>query len=40
MNPLGDDYDLFKCYVVFYTCASTRGVVLELVPDASSKNFV
>ena len=40
MNSLEDDYGLFKCYVVLYTCASTRGVVLELVPDASSKNFV
>ena len=35
-----DDCDLFKCYVVLYTCASTRGVILELVPDASSKYFV
>ena len=40
MNSLEDDYGLFKCYVVLYTCASIRGVVLELVPDASSKNFV
>ena len=40
MNSLGDDYGLFKCYIVLYTCASTRGVVLELVPDASWKNFV
>ena len=35
-----DDCDLFKCYVVLYTCASTRGVILELVPDASSKYFI
>ena len=34
-----DDCDLFKCYAVLYTCASTRGVILELVPDASSKYF-
>ena len=34
-----DDCDLFKCYVVLYTCASTRGVILELVPDVSSKYF-
>ena len=39
MNSLEDDYGLFKCYVVLYTGASTRGVVSELVPDASSKNF-
>ena len=35
-----DDCHLFKCYVVLYTCASTRGVILELVPDASSKYFI
>ena len=35
-----DDCDLFKCYVILYNCASTRGVILELVPDASSKYFV
>ena len=40
MNSLEDDYGLFKCYVVLYTCASTKGVVLELVDNASSKNFV
>ena len=40
VNSLEDDYGLFKCYVVLYTCASTRGVVLELVPDTSSKYFV
>ena len=34
-----DACDLFKCYVVLYTCASTRGVILELVPDVSSKYF-
>ena len=38
MNTL-DDCDLFKCYVVLYNCASTRGVILELVTDASSKYF-
>ena len=35
-----DDCDSFKCYVVLYTYASTRGVILELVPDASSKCFI
>ena len=40
MNSFEDDYGLFKCYVVLHTCASTRGVVLELVLVASSKNFV
>ena len=28
-----DEHQLFKCYVVLYTCATTRGVVLDLVPD-------
>ena len=40
MNSLEDDFGLFKSYVVLYTCASTRGVVLELVLDASSKYFL
>ena len=40
MNSLEDNYGLFKYYVVLYTCASTRVVVSELVPDASLKNFV
>ena len=35
-----DECDLFKCYVVLYTCTFTRGVILELVPDASSKYFI
>ena len=40
MNPLEDDYGLFKCYIVSYLCASARGIALELVPDTSSKYFV
>ena len=39
MNSSEDDYGLFKCYVVLYTWTSTRGVGLELVPDAGSKYF-
>ena len=35
-----DEHQLFKCYVVLYKCATTRGVVLDLVPDASAKTFV
>ena len=31
---------MFKCYVVLYTCASTPSVILELVPDVSSKYFI
>ena len=39
MNSMEGDYGLFKFCVVLYTCASTRGVVLELVPGANSKNI-
>ena len=35
-----DEHQLFKCYVVLHTCATTRGVVLDLVPDTSAKTFV
>ena len=35
-----EDEDLYKCYVVLYTCASSRGVILEVVPDGTSKNFI
>ena len=35
-----DEHQLFKCYVVLYTCATSRGVVLDLLPDASAKTFV
>ena len=35
-----DGSDLVKCYVLLYTCASTRVVILELVPGASSEYFV
>ena len=35
-----DEDDMYKCYILIYTCASTRGVVLDLVPDVSSETFV
>ena len=35
-----DEHQLFKCYVVLYTCATTRGVVLDLVPETLAKAFV
>ena len=35
-----DKDDMYKCYIVIYTCASMRGVVLDLVPDASAETFV
>ena len=30
-----DEDDMYKCYIVIYTFASTGGVVLDLVPDTS-----
>ena len=39
-NQQEDEHQLFKCYVALYTCATTRGAVLDLVPDASAKTFV
>ena len=29
-----------KCYVTLYTCSSTRGIILDLVPDTSSNQFI
>ena len=31
---------MYKCYIVIYTCSSTKGVVLHLVPDASAETFM
>ena len=35
-----DDESIYKCFVSLFTRASTRGLVLMLVPDASNKLFV
>ena len=35
-----DTDELFKVYVVLYTCASSRAVYLDLVPDAFSRSFI
>ena len=35
-----DGPQLFKCDVILYTSATTRGGMLDLVPDASAKTFV
>ena len=35
-----DPNELSKVYTGLYTCASTRAVYLDLVPDASSRSFV
>ena len=38
-NSVEED-DMYKCFVALYTCASTRGVILELVHNGSSKTFI
>ena len=35
-----DENDMHPCHVLIYTCASTRGIILDLVPDTSSKEVV
>ena len=35
-----DEEDMHKAFIVLYTCASTRGVVLDLVPNGESKTFI
>ena len=35
-----DEHQLFKSYVILYACATTRGLVLDLVSVASAKTFV
>ena len=35
-----NEKDPFKCYIVIYTCASTRGVILNVVPDGSAEIFI
>ena len=35
-----NERDPFKCYIVIYTCASTRGVILDVVPDGSAETFI
>ena len=35
-----NERDPFKCYIVIYACASTRGVILDVVPDDSAETFI
>ena len=35
-----NERDPFKCYIVIFTCASARGVILNVVPDGSPETFV
>ena len=39
-NLCNDPDELVKCFISLYTCASTRGVILSVVPDASAKSFI
>ena len=35
-----DSSTLFKLWVTFYTCAATRGVILDVVPHINSSSFI
>ena len=39
-NVFGKDRGMYKSYVALFTCASTRGLHLKLVPDLSSPSFI
>ena len=32
--------DMHKAYIVIFTCATSRSVILDIVEDNSSKNFM
>ena len=34
------DDDMHKAYIVIFTCATSRSVILDLVEDNSSKNRI
>ena len=36
----GNSLEKFKAFIVLYTCAATRGLVLDVVSSASSKAFI
>ena len=38
-NDLEDD-EMHKCYGILYTCAMTRGVVLDVVTDAHADTLL
>ena len=31
---------MYKCYIVIYTCASTRGVILDVFPDGTAETYI
>ena len=35
-----DEEELHKLFITLYTCASSRGVILDLVPDMSAESFI
>ena len=35
-----NERDHFKCYTAIYTCASTRGVIQDVIPDGSAETFI
>ena len=35
-----NERDHFKCYIAIYTCASTRGVIQDVIPDGSAETFI
>ena len=35
-----DEEVLHKSFITLYTCASSRGVILDLVPDTSAESFI
>ena len=35
-----DNEKLYKAYIVLYTCASTRAIILEVVNSCNTKNFI
>ena len=35
-----DEEEMHKCYVLLYTCTSTRGLVLDLVAGTRAKELI
>ena len=39
-NIFRNDQDLYKVWVTLYTCAASRGLVLDIVPSLSLHSFI
>ena len=39
-NVFGGKGTLYKCWIALYTCASTRGIILDAVPGLDDVTFV